>query len=165
MIMAEEIERKFLVCGTGWQVEAPILTCQGYLNRDSQRTVRVRIAGEDAVITIKGLTTGATRQEFEYAIPVADARQIIGLCEGPLIEKKRHVVEYCGMTWEVDEFLGDNLGLVVAEVELTSEDQDFELPPWVGDEVTSDRRYYNSNLSQMPFNRWGARTTVGRDGV
>ena len=163
--MAEEIERKFLVCGTGWQVESPIVVCQGYLNRDRQRTVRVRIAGEDAVITIKGITTGATRPEFEYTIPVADARQIICLCEGPLIEKKRHVVKYSGMTWEVDEFLGDNHGLFVAEVELNSEDQDFERPPWVGDEVTSDRRYYNSNLSHVPFNQWEARTTLGRDGA
>ena len=152
--MATEIERKFLVSGDGWQSTDPIYICQGYLNRDKHRTVRVRIAGDKAFLTVKGPTSQASRKEFEYSIPVADARQLLELCEEPLVEKNRHVVEHAGMLWEVDEFLGENDGLVVAEVELQSEEHPFDLPPWIGLEVTNDARYFNSNLSAHPFTRW-----------
>ena len=116
--MATEIERKFLVVGEGWRTGQGIRFIQGYLNRDKERTVRVRIAGAKAFITIKGITIGATRAEFEYEIPVAETEQLLKLCDGPLIEKTRHVVVYTGTTWEIDEFHGANAGLVVAEVEL-----------------------------------------------
>mgnify|MGYP003551531168 FL=1 len=118
--MAIEIERKFLVSGTDWRAGESTLFRQGYLNRDKERTVRVRIAGNQAYLTIKGISTGATRAEFEYEIPVADAGQLLLLCDGPLIEKTRYVVPHAGMLWEVDEFHGANSGLVVAEIELQS---------------------------------------------
>lgn len=154
--MALEIERKFLVRGQAWRrPDAPYL-CQGYLNRDKQRTVRVRIAGEAAWLTVKGPSQGAVRSEFEYAIPLDDARQMLSLCEQPLIEKHRHLVEFDGMTWEVDEFLGENAGLVVAEIELQSADQDFARPGWLGEEVTQDARYFNSALAANPYSRWKA---------
>lgn len=152
--MAIEIERKFLVTGDAWRSAEPVYFSQGYLNRDKARTVRVRIAGERAFLTIKGLTQGVSRAEFEYAIPVEDARQLLAICEQPLIEKNRRKIPFAGFVWEVDEFLGDNLGLVVAEIELPSEDSEFAKPDWVGQEVTHDQRYFNSNLSQHPFNCW-----------
>ena len=152
--MAIEIERKFLVTGDAWRSVEPVYYCQGYLNRDKARTVRVRIAGEQAFLTIKGTTQGASRSEFEYPIPIADARQLLALCAQPLIEKYRRNISFGGHVWEVDEFLGDNLGLVVAEIELPSETAEFGKPDWVGQEVTEDARYFNSNLSQLPFNRW-----------
>lgn len=152
--MASEIERKFLVTGAAWrQPDAQRLT-QGYLNRDKQRTVRVRLAGERAWLTVKGVSVGATRAEFEYEIPAADAVQLLALCDGPLIDKFRHVVRHEGLVWEVDEFLGDNLGLVVAEVELSHEDQAIAKPSWVGEEVTHDARYFNSSLASRPFCSW-----------
>ena len=152
--MPTEIERKFLVHGTDWQTATGQRICQGYLNRDKHRTVRVRMAGEQAFLTIKGISTGATRAEFEYAIPVADAEALLALCDGPLIEKVRHQVEHAGLVWEVDEFLGENAGLVVAEVELDHEDQAITLPPWVSTEVTTDPRYFNASLSTLPYARW-----------
>lgn len=152
--MGIEIERKFLVQGTDWRAAPGLRYTQGYLNRDKQRTVRVRIAGDAAYLTVKGATQGASRAEFEYAIPLADAQQLLGLCDGPLIDKIRRVVVHEGATWEVDEFLGDNAGLVVAEIELHSESQAFARPAWLGAEVTGDARYYNSNLAVTPFNRW-----------
>lgn len=154
--MGIEIERKFLVVGEGWRAQAGSATrfSQGYLSRDPARTVRVRIAGDAAFLTIKGATTGATRAEFEYAIPVADAQQLLALCDGPVVEKIRHLCPVAGMTWEVDEFLGANAGLVVAEIELQSEGQSFERPGWLGAEVTGDARYVNANLAVMPFTRW-----------
>lgn len=152
--MATEIERKFLVTGSAWRTSDGQRIVQGYLNRDKARTVRVRIAGPQAFLTIKGATVGASRAEFEYPIPLADAEALLGLCDGPLIDKVRHRVALGGLLWEVDEFLGDNAGLVVAEVELVSEDQAVDLPPWVGDEVTHDHRYFNSNLASHPFGRW-----------
>jgi len=124
------------------------------LNRDKARTVRVRIAGEEAFLTIKGTSVGARRAEFEYPIPVWDARELLALCEQPLIEKNRRKILHEGFVWEVDEFLGENLGLVVAEIELPAEDSVFAKPDWVGEEVTEDARYFNSNLSCTPFNRW-----------
>ena len=152
--MAIEIERKYLVTGTDWRQATGIRLSQGYLNRDKERTVRVRIAGDTAFLTIKGATHGASRAEFEYAVPLHDAEQMLALSDGPVVEKIRHKVFYQGLTWEVDEFLGENLGLVVAEVELEREDQPFEKPQWVGDEVTHDPRYYNSNLATHPYSAW-----------
>jgi adenylate cyclase len=153
-MVAIEIERKFLVIGDAWREAPAVFYSQGYLNRDKARTVRVRIAGEEAFLTIKGQSVGASRAEFEYPIPVTDARNLLALCEQPLIEKYRRKISYEGFIWEVDEFLGENQGLVVAEIELPSEDAVFAIPKWVGAEVTSDPRYFNSNLSRLPFTRW-----------
>lgn len=153
--MAIEIERKFLVVGDAWRATEGVLIWQAYLNRDQHRTVRVRVAGQHAYLTIKGSTQGATRVEFEYEIPLADAQQLRALCEGPVIEKVRRNIVHGGLTWEVDEFHGDNQGLVVAEIELASEDQAFSKPEWVGQEVTDDPRYYNSNLATVPYRMWG----------
>lgn len=153
--MGLEIERKFLPRDDGWRAGPPgERLVQGYLSRDPARTVRVRIAGERAFLTIKGPTLGASRAEFEYPVPPADAQAMLALCDGPVIDKIRHLREHGGLLWEVDEFLGDNRGLVVAEVELASEDQRFEPPPWLGSEVTGDVRYYNAHLSVHPFTRW-----------
>lgn len=152
--MATEIERKFLVNGNGWQSTTPVYFCQGYLNRDKNSTVRVRIAGENAMLTIKGISQGISRLEFEYSIPLDDAKSLLDLCEKPLIEKVRRVIEFAGKRWEVDEFLGENAGLIVAEIELESETEPFELPDWVGAEVSHDPRYFNANLSVHPFNHW-----------
>jgi adenylate cyclase len=158
--MAREIERKFLVRGDAWRVADYTYFCQGYLNRDKHRTVRIRIAGEAAHLTVKGLTTGATRAEFEYPIPVDEAKQLLDLCEKPLIEKNRRVIPQGGLRWEVDEFLGDNQGLVVAEIELESEDQEIAKPEWIGEEVTDDPRYYNSNLATTPYKTWKTATAT-----
>jgi adenylate cyclase len=152
--MGIEIERKFLVVGDGWRQGEGLRYSQGYLNRDAQRTVRVRIAGEQAFLTVKGVSKGATRSEFEYAIPAGDARQLLELADGPVIEKVRRIVMHEGSRWELDEFLGDNAGLVVAELELESEDQPFAKPGWLGREVTGDPRYYNSSLSAHPYKDW-----------
>ena len=157
--MATEIERKYLVTGDDWRDAEPTYYCQGYLNRDKHRTVRVRIAGDSGVLTVKGLTTGASRAEFEYAISLEDAKAMLALCDGPIVEKNRRVIEYAGLKWEIDEFLGDNQGLVIAEVELDSEQQEIDLPPWVGDEVTDDPRYFNSNLSTRPYKLWDENST------
>lgn len=152
--MGIEIERKFLVYGETWKTVEPSYFCQGYLNRDKERTVRVRVGADSAMITVKGKSAGPARAEFEYAIPADDAKQLLELCEQPLIEKNRYVVEHAGKNWEVDEFLGANLGLVVAEIELASEDETFDLPNWVAAEVTDDPRYFNSRLSVQPFSTW-----------
>jgi adenylate cyclase len=152
--MAIEIERKFLVCGSAWRAGTSTLFRQGYLNRDKERTVRVRIAGSKAFLTIKGISSGAARAEFEYEIPLADAGQLLLLCDGPLIEKTRYVVAHAGMLWEVDEFHGANSGLVVAEIELESAAQQFDKPAWVGREVTADKRYFNSSLAVKPYTSW-----------
>ena len=154
--MAREIERKFLVEGEGWRTGHGTLMRQGYLNLAKERTVRVRMVADRGTLTVKGLTVGASRLEFEYEIPVKDADTMLTeLCARPLIEKQRFVVHYGGLTWEIDEFMGENTGLAVAEVELQSEDQAFERPPWLGEEVTADPRYFNSNLSRRPFSEWG----------
>jgi adenylate cyclase len=156
--MGIEIERKFLLNGEGWKgLGQPTLMRQGYLVADPVRTVRVRIEGERAVITIKSKTTGATRGEWEYEIPVPDAAELLDrLCEQPLVEKVRHRIEHAGHTWEVDEFRGENAGLVVAEIELGSEDEAFGKPDWIGQEVTGDPRYYNSSLIRLPYSKWKA---------
>jgi CYTH domain-containing protein len=155
--MSIEIERKFLVVGTAWRQGSGVRFSQGYLTRDKDRTVRVRLAGEQAFLTIKGRSTGASRAEFEYEVPLADGQQLLQLCERPLIEKIRRVIPNEGSTWEVDEFLGENAGLVVAEIELQSEDQAFARPAWLGEEVTLDSRYFNSSLSLNPYAHWAAK--------
>jgi adenylate cyclase len=155
--MGIEIERKFLVTGTTWRQGAGVRFSQGYLNRDKERTVRVRLAGEKAFLTIKGISVGASRAEFEYEIPAADAEQLLKLSDGPVIEKIRRFIQLESVTWEVDEFLGENAGLVVAEIELQSEDQAFARPEWLGEEVTHDARYFNSSLATKPFTRWHAK--------
>lgn len=152
--MQIEIERKFLVKGEGWKKSEGVFFCQGYLNRDKERTVRVRVAGDKAFLTIKGLTRGISRSEFEYEIPVDHASEMLKICDGPLIEKIRYTLDYQGFLWEIDEFLGENKGLVIAEIELESQGQEFEKPDWVGDEVTDDAKYFNSNLAVFPFSRW-----------
>jgi adenylate cyclase len=154
--MGLEIEKKFLVTGTAWKaLAAGVLTRQGYLSSDAERTVRVRIAGDQGFLTVKGKSRGLTRAEFEYAIPVEDAAAMLdGLCEKPLIEKTRYRVPFGSHTWEVDEFHGANAGLVVAEVELASADEEPALPPWVGREVSRDARYFNANLVKRPFTTW-----------
>jgi CYTH domain-containing protein len=153
--VGKEIEKKFLVRGQQWQSLATgVLFRQGYLNSTKERVVRVRTMGEVAALTIKGITVGATRLEFEYDIPLADAEQLLELCEQPLIEKTRYKIPHEGLIWEVDQFHGVNQGLVVAECELESEQQAIAKPDWVADEVTGDPRYFNSNLITHPFSTW-----------
>ena len=154
--MAKEIERKFLVRGDAWRTLANgTMYRQGYLNSDKERTVRIRTADAGAFLTIKGITVGATRSEYEYEIPFDDGKEMLDtLAEKPLIEKKRHKIRSGNLTWEVDEFLGENAGLIIAEVELASEDQVLGKPSWVGDEVTEDPRYFNVNLVKKPFTGW-----------
>lgn len=153
--MASEIERKFLVRDDSWNDGTPgIRIAQGYLSLDPDRTVRIRIAGEDAWITVKGRTVGITRSEFEYAIPAADARELLALCLPSVIDKTRHRIEFGGHVWEIDVFHGDNEGLVVAEVELDQESMNPELPSWIGDEVSEDARYYNASLAASSYSGW-----------
>ena len=154
--MGIEIERKFLLKGDAWRsLGEPVLLRQGYLSSQADRVVRVRIEGGGAVLTIKGRSAGATRGEWEYPIPLADAAELLDrLCEQPLIEKYRRRIRFAGNVWEVDEFLGANQGLAVAEIELASEGQQFDKPGWIGEEVTYDARYYNSSLIRLPFSQW-----------
>ena len=154
--MAKDIERKFLVKTADWVPQgAGTYYKQGYLNSQKERVVRVRIAGDKGQLTIKGITTGVTRVEFEYPIPVEDAGLMLdNLCEKPLIEKHRHKEVHGGKTWEIDVFHGENEGLVVAEIELTTEDEAFNRPAWLGEEVSSDPRYFNSNLLKNPYKNW-----------
>lgn len=148
--MAVEIERKFLVTGDGWRHGPGRRLVQGYLSDAGSATVRVRIDGERAFLTIKGPDAGPARLEFEYAVTLADAEAMLALCRRPLVEKRRHEVAHAGHLWEVDVFEGENAGLVLAEVELSAEDQPVELPSWVGREVTDDLRYRNANLPLPP---------------
>lgn len=154
--MSIEIERKFLVRGEEWKTwSKPVLLRQGYLSSAPERVVRVRIEGDEAMLTIKGRNVGAARNEWEYPIPIKDASVLLDqLCEQPLIEKYRYRIEYRGFIWEIDEFFGENTGLVVAEIELQSEDQAFDKPDWIGDEVTHDPRYFNANLIRHPYRNW-----------
>jgi adenylate cyclase len=153
--MAAEIERKFLVRDQHWQQwDRGEHLCQGYLSRDPRATVRVRITGSNAFLTVKGKSEGITRAEFEYAVPLADAKQMLALCDGPLIEKIRYRIPYGAHVFEVDVFAGDNAGLTVAEVELTRADEIIELPPWIVREVSDDPRYFNSNLARNPYCLW-----------
>ncbi len=154
--MAKEIERKFLVRGEDWRAMARGTRYrQGYLSTVKERTVRVRTIDDKGFLTVKGVSVGATRSEYEYEIPGADAAEMLDdLCEKPIIEKNRYKISMGDVTWEVDEFLGVNDGLIVAEVELLSEDQSFPKPDWIGDEVTGDPRYFNANLIARPFSTW-----------
>ncbi len=154
--MAKEIERKFLVTGEDWRAMAQGTRYrQGYLSTVKERTVRVRTIDDKGFLTVKGVSVGATRSEYEYEIPAADADEMLDdLCEKPIIEKNRYKIPIGDVTWEVDEFLGVNDGLIVAEVELRSEDQSFPKPDWIGDEVTGDPRYFNANLIARPFSTW-----------
>jgi len=155
--MPQEIEHKYLVRLEDWKpTTAGVLYRQGYLSSVKERIVRVRIADEHAYLTIKGPTRGVTRLEFEYAIPVADAATMLDLCERPLIEKTRYREAFGGRMWEIDVFHGDNEGLVVAEVEVTDECERVQAPPWLGREVSSDPRYFNSNLISNPYKNWRA---------
>ena len=154
--MAKEIERKFLVAHQAWRESVNTIHVfrQGYLSYDSERTVRVRATEVTGYLTIKGITEGLTRDEFEYEIPLADASALLQLCERPAIEKKRYIVPNGAHVWEVDVFEGVNEGLVVAEIELGSEDEAFDKPNWLGNEVSGDRKYSNSALSLHPFKDW-----------
>jgi adenylate cyclase len=155
--MALEIERKFLVNGEfRSEVVAATRIVQGYLCSAPGRTVRIRTRNNKAYITIKGSAgpTGFSRYEWEKEIPVDDAEELLRLCEPSLIEKTRYIVKHGDHIFEVDEFSGDNAGLIIAEVELKSEDEHFEKPAWLGKEVTGDPRYYNSSLSGNPYSRW-----------
>ncbi|MEH2197124.1 CYTH domain-containing protein [Nostoc sp.] len=154
--MAKEIERKYLVRGDSWRglAEGSVYR-QGYIATQDKTTVRIRIAGEKSYLTIKGPSIKYSRLEFEYPIPVKDAQEILEtLCERPFIEKVRYKIEFGGLIWEIDEFDGVNKGLILAEVELNDENQQIELPNWIGQEVSDDFRYFNSNLVKHPFSQW-----------
>ena len=154
--MAQEIERKFLIIGEEWRELAKGTAYrQGYLSTVKERTVRVRTIDDQGFLTIKGITVGATRVEYEYEIPANEANEMLdNLCEQPIIEKNRFKVPLDGLIWEIDEFGGVNAGLIVAEVELEKEDQEFKNPEGTGEEVSDDPRYFNSNLIANPFTTW-----------
>ena len=153
--MATEIERKFLVNKSLFKpTNEGEYIAQGYLSSTLERTVRVRIKNNRGFLTIKGKNRGISRSEFEYEIPEPDARELLKLCEPSIIVKRRHIINVNNSIWEVDIFEGDNNGLIVAEIELQSEDEIFSRPDWLGDEVSNDARYYNSNLSKRPYNTW-----------
>lgn len=152
--MPAEIERKFLVTGRGWTEQAglPVRIRQAYLAQTDKASVRVRIKGDDAAfLTIKSAVPGLSRLEVETDIPVAEAEELLALRQGAVIEKRRFAVPFGGLVWEIDEFEGENAGLVIAEVELPDEDFAVELPDWVGEEVTHERRYYNAQLATDPI--------------
>jgi adenylate cyclase len=155
--MPQEIERKFLV-KEGYKQYAYTHTriTQGYLSSVPERIVRIRINGDRGFITIKGVSnfSGISRYEWEKEIPVNEVRELLALCEPGIIDKTRYLVQVGKFTFEVDEFYGENEGLVVAEIELSSEEQLFDIPEWLGDEVTGDKRYYNSKLAKNPFSKW-----------
>ena len=155
--MAQEIEKKFLVAGE-FKESAKKATriTQGYLSSVPERTVRVRVKGEKGYITVKGIgnDSGASRFEWENEIPVEDVRDLLKICEPGVIDKTRYLVDCDGHTFEVDEFYGDNEGLVVAEVELSDENEAFTRPSWLGEEVTGDKKYYNSMLMKNPYKNW-----------
>jgi CYTH domain-containing protein len=145
-----------LVKNSNWkeQVDSSFVIKQGFLSTDPERTVRVRVSDDKAFLTIKGKSIGATRMEFEYSIPHNEALQLLKLCKPTIIEKVRYLINVENHTWELDVFEGDNKGLIIAEIELNSEEENFNLPDWVGEEVTGDVRYYNSNLSREGFMSW-----------
>ena len=155
--MALEIEHKFLLRDERWrdQVERSLRMRQGYLVSDATRSVRVRVAGDQGYLNIKSGTLGIARREYEYRIPLDEAEELLDtLCEKPLLEKTRHFIHYGDHLWEVDEFGGDNAGLIVAEVELGTVDEAFARPDWIGEEVSHDLRYYNSQLVRHPYKDW-----------
>lgn len=151
-----EIERKFLLRNDDWRAGATgTLYRQGYLCTDPERTVRVRLGGDTAILAVKGQGDGLSRPEYEVPIPAAEAAELLDrLCLQPLVEKIRYLVPFAGLTWEIDEFLGANAGLLLAEVELDHAEQPVALPPWIGPEVTGDRRYYNAWLARHPYTTW-----------
>lgn len=157
--MPHEIERKFLVTSDEYKESGGKTHIQqGFLSLAKKRVVRIRITGDKAMLTVKGISRGAKRIEFEYEIPVGDAEIMIEkLCKKGIIDKYRYIIHHENNIWEVDEFLGDNKGLVIAEIELTHEDQSFEKPRWVGKEITHDPRYFNANLAKKPFSDWPAK--------
>jgi len=155
--MGKEIERKFLVNHNKWQdltkPEGKQLR-QGYISSDPNKTIRVRIADKQAWLTIKGISVGATRLEYEYEIPLEEAAELLDNFSENELEKTRHEITYAGKLWEIDVFSGDNDGLIVAEIELQAEDEQFDLPDWIAEEVTHEKKYYNSNLTKHPFKDW-----------
>ncbi|MBK1703496.1 CYTH domain-containing protein [Halochromatium glycolicum] len=156
--MATEIERKFLVSSESWReaVELEVPVMQGYLAGTSRLTLRARLQGDQGVLTIKGASRGISRSEFEYPIPAEDAKAMLAeLAEYSIVEKTRYLVRFGAHLWEIDVFAGDNAGLVLAEIELSAEDEDFERPAWLGPEVSDDPRYYNANLARHPYKEWG----------
>lgn len=155
--MATEIERKFLVVNDSWReaVFKSVRYRQGYLAGDKACSVRVRISDKDAHLNIKSATLGISRLEYDYPIPVEDADEMLDrLCTSPVVEKTRHYVRRGGHVWEIDVFEGENKGLIVAEIELNSEDEAFERPSWVGEDVSHDTRYYNVALAETPYSQW-----------
>lgn len=154
--MAKEIERKFLLKNDDWktEVDTGLVLKQGYLNTNPDRTVRIRLAGKKGILTVKSKNVGITRNEFEYEIPYLDTLELLKLCEPPLIEKTRYKIIQDNLTWEIDLFFGENAGLAIAEVELSDEEQTINPPSWLGTEVSTDQKYYNSNLVLHPFKNW-----------
>ncbi len=164
--MGTEIERKFLVRNDAWRQGAQGTAYrQGYLCNEPTHSVRVRLAGDIARLTVKGGNQGIARAEFEYEIPFEDARQLLeNFTVGPLIEKVRYRVEHSGHVWEIDEFLGDNAGLIVAEVEIAAVNETVDLPAWVGQEVSETGRYFNASLSRYPYSQWSEEERSGEPG-
>ena len=156
--MSIEIERKFLTTSNTFKNESykKIYIKQGFLNSHKERTVRIRISNEKAFITVKGRsnTTGTSRYEWEKEVSIKDAQELMVLCEKPIIEKHRFLVKFGVHTFEIDEFLGENEGLIIAEIELSDENENFKKPAWLGQEVTGQIKYYNSNLSKNPYSTW-----------
>lgn len=156
--MGQEIERKYLIDKDQWQqVDKPAgqLYRQGYLSLDPNKTIRVRQTPDKGFLTIKGLSIGATRPEYEYEIPLDEAKELLDKFSISELSKTRYKISVDNHIWEVDDFLGDNEGLIVAEIELTSEDECFTIPDWIGEEVTGQEKYYNSNLTTDPYKNWG----------
>lgn len=156
-IMGKEIERKFLVKYNEWgQVIKPegLHYRQGYLLADTNKTIRVRVTSKKGFLTIKGLSVGATRPEYEYEISINDANELLDSFSISELTKIRYKIPYKNKTWEVDEFLGNNTGLIIAEIELKSEEESFDIPSWIDKEVTGDEKYYNSNLTIFPYRNW-----------
>lgn len=154
--MPIEIERKFLLKNDSWRasVNQKVEIRQGYLSTDKERNIRVRVKGGKGFLTIKGKTNHISRKEFEYEIPKVEAEELLALCHIPLIEKIRYEIPIGELTWEIDEFFGENTGLIIAEIELEDEHQELEFPSWIGKEVSSDTRYFNSSLVNHPFKNW-----------
>ncbi len=154
--MGQEIERKFLIKSKAYRKQATVIPIiQGFIGKDNKNVVRVRIKSKQAFLTIKGETLNASRSEYEYKIPLEEAREMLtNICKKPLIEKNRYELKYKNKQWEVDEFYGENQGLIIAEVELKHPDEKFEKPPWLGKEVTDDPKYFNVNLIKKPFSKW-----------
>lgn len=164
--MPVEIERKFLIKGDAWRahVYEQRDIRQGYMANNERCSVRVRVSNEVANINVKSMTLGVSRDEYEYAIPLEEAHELLNtLCKTPLIEKTRYLVKHAGKVWEIDEFAGDNDGLIVAEVELESEGELFELPTWIDCEVSSLERYYNMRLTHYPFKEWSECEQLAQD--